>query len=170
MHPEITSARYGADGGWTNCPAQVAGSLRDREAVTANNDLCGDPALGHPKHLEIKYRLDGKERTKRLSENETWNTGTSPTTASSSLLMRGQMPLISPARFGTNAASASATDFAKTKAVCATSWPDFWNSGGAIDLSQSRDPRWMELERRIVLSQYELAAQSAATISSARSA
>jgi hypothetical protein len=33
-------------------------------------------------------------------------------------------------------------------------WPSFWKSGAAIDLSQSKDPRWMELERRVVLSQY----------------
>ncbi len=33
-------------------------------------------------------------------------------------------------------------------------WPGFWRSGGAIDLSHSKDPRWEELERRIVLSQY----------------
>lgn len=33
-------------------------------------------------------------------------------------------------------------------------WKDFWTSGAAIDLSGSTDPRWMELERRIVLSQY----------------
>jgi hypothetical protein len=33
-------------------------------------------------------------------------------------------------------------------------WKDFWESGAAIDLSQSADPRWRELERRIVLSQY----------------
>ena len=33
-------------------------------------------------------------------------------------------------------------------------WQIFWTSGGAIDLSGSRDPRWRELERRIVLSQY----------------
>ncbi|HMI02158.1 MAG TPA: hypothetical protein VK541_06735 [Pedobacter sp.] len=36
----------------------------------------------------------------------------------------------------------------------AAGWPDFWKSGGAIDLSGSKDSRWMELERRIVLSQY----------------
>ncbi|MGN0047426.1 MAG: hypothetical protein ACI37U_00830 [Bacteroides sp.] len=35
-------------------------------------------------------------------------------------------------------------------------WSRFWQSGGAIDLSGSRDPRWSELERRIVLSQYQL--------------
>lgn len=32
--------------------------------------------------------------------------------------------------------------------------PEFWKSGAAIDLSQSKDDRWKELERRIVLSQY----------------
>ncbi len=40
-------------------------------------------------------------------------------------------------------------------------WNCFWSTGGAIDLSGSRDPRWHELERRIVLSQYLMAAQSA---------
>ncbi len=35
-------------------------------------------------------------------------------------------------------------------------WPRFWKSGGAVDLSSSRDKRWMELERRIVLSQYNM--------------
>ena len=40
-------------------------------------------------------------------------------------------------------------------------WPAFWNSGGAIDLSGSRDPRWRELERRIVLSQYLMAVNEA---------
>jgi hypothetical protein len=34
------------------------------------------------------------------------------------------------------------------------SWEQFWKSGAAIDLSQSKDQRWKELERRIILSQY----------------
>jgi hypothetical protein len=42
-------------------------------------------------------------------------------------------------------------------------WHRFWTSGGAIDLSGSRDPRWRELERRIVLSQYLTAIQCAGT-------
>ena len=46
-------------------------------------------------------------------------------------------------------------------------WVNFWSTGGAIDLSGSKDPRWFELERRIVLSQYELAAQSAGSWPSA---
>ncbi len=40
-------------------------------------------------------------------------------------------------------------------------WPRFWATGGAVDLSESRDPRWRELERRIVLSQYHLAVNDA---------
>jgi hypothetical protein len=39
-------------------------------------------------------------------------------------------------------------------------WANYWQTGGAIDLSESRDPRWHELERRIVLSRYLTAIQS----------
>jgi hypothetical protein len=40
-------------------------------------------------------------------------------------------------------------------------WNQFLETGGAIDLSGSKDPRWFELERRIVLSQYLTAIQDA---------
>jgi hypothetical protein len=51
--------------------------------------------------------------------------------------------------------------FAQTKLAAQKNWNHFWLTGGAIDLSGSRDPRWFELERRIVLSQYLTAIQSA---------
>ena len=44
--------------------------------------------------------------------------------------------------------------FPQTAAASTKAWPEFWQSGGAIDLSESKDPRWRELERRIVLAQY----------------
>lgn len=50
--------------------------------------------------------------------------------------------------------------FSQIEAATAAHWHDFWSTGGAIDLSQSKDPRWHELERRIVLSQYLTAIQS----------
>jgi hypothetical protein len=50
--------------------------------------------------------------------------------------------------------------FEETAKAASEHWPEFWNSGGAIDLSASKDPRWMELERRIVLSQYLTAVNS----------
>jgi protein-glucosylgalactosylhydroxylysine glucosidase len=49
--------------------------------------------------------------------------------------------------------------FPQTRVAAARHWNEFWAGGGAIDLSLSQDPRWRELERRIVLSQYLTAIQ-----------
>lgn len=47
--------------------------------------------------------------------------------------------------------------FDQVRFACESHWPNFWQSCGAIDLSGSTDPRWVELERRIVLSLYIMA-------------
>ncbi|MBD2845691.1 glycoside hydrolase family 65 [Paenibacillus sp. IB182496] len=49
-------------------------------------------------------------------------------------------------------------------AAAARHWQDFWMTGGAIELADSRDPRAAELERRIVRSQYLTAIQCAGSI------
>jgi len=56
---------------------------------------------------------------------------------------------------------------AEALAATAVHWRGFWSHGGALDLSGSRDPRWRELERRVLLSQYLMAAQSAGSLPSA---
>lgn len=43
-------------------------------------------------------------------------------------------------------------------------WQEFWNSGAAVDLSGSTDPRAPELERRIILSQYVTAVNCAGSM------
>ncbi|AYG02502.1 hypothetical protein [Gryllotalpicola protaetiae] len=48
-------------------------------------------------------------------------------------------------------------------AAAAAHWDRFWNSGGALELADSDDPRAFELERRVVLSQY-LSALSAGSL------
>jgi len=48
---------------------------------------------------------------------------------------------------------------AATFTASADHWSRFWNNGAAIDLSDSRDARAPELERRVVLSQYLTAIQ-----------
>jgi protein-glucosylgalactosylhydroxylysine glucosidase len=45
-------------------------------------------------------------------------------------------------------------NFNKTKKNSTQKYRDFWQSGGAIDFSETKDPRAFELERRIILSQY----------------
>ena len=43
-------------------------------------------------------------------------------------------------------------------------WPEFWQSGGAVELHGTPDPRAAELERRIVLSQYLTAINCAGSL------
>ena len=43
-------------------------------------------------------------------------------------------------------------------------WASFWNHGGAVDFSESRDVRAAELERRVVLSQYLTAIHGAGSL------
>ncbi|MBN2506324.1 MAG: hypothetical protein JXQ71_06485 [Verrucomicrobia bacterium] len=54
--------------------------------------------------------------------------------------------------------------FAATRAAAAAHWGRFWSGGGVVDLSRSRDPRWRELERRVVLSQYLTAVHGAGSM------
>jgi hypothetical protein len=44
------------------------------------------------------------------------------------------------------------------------SWKKYWKSGAAIDLSGSEDPRWKELERRVILSQYLMKVNEAGSL------
>lgn len=43
-------------------------------------------------------------------------------------------------------------------------WSEFWNDGGAIELSESSHPEALELERRVVLSQYLTAIQCSGSL------
>ncbi|MEO7716443.1 MAG: hypothetical protein ABIY70_09575 [Capsulimonas sp.] len=54
--------------------------------------------------------------------------------------------------------------FDQVKRAAAKHWKTFWSTGGAIDLSESADSRWKELERRIVLSQYQTAINSSGSL------
>lgn len=60
--------------------------------------------------------------------------------------------------------NAAIPSFAQTEQASARHWQRFWQSGGAVDLSESADPRWRELERRVVLSQYVMAVNEAGSL------
>lgn len=62
----------------------------------------------------------------------------------------------------TDKAPASTTKTATDVLASASAyWQSFWSTGGAIDFSKCKDERAKELERRVVLSQYLIAIQSA---------
>lgn len=54
--------------------------------------------------------------------------------------------------------------FEQVKASSAQMWEAYWNSGGAMDFSASKDERWKELERRAILSQYLMRVNSAGSM------
>lgn len=54
--------------------------------------------------------------------------------------------------------------FAETAAASASYWTNFWKNGAAVDFSHCTDSRAPELERRVLLSQYLLAIQSAGSV------
>jgi hypothetical protein len=58
----------------------------------------------------------------------------------------------------------SLPDFSQVRMAAARHWEKFWQTGGAIDLSGSTDPRWFELERRIILSQFLTALHSSGSV------
>ncbi|WP_114558808.1 hypothetical protein [Desertihabitans aurantiacus] len=58
---------------------------------------------------------------------------------------------------------------AETERACREGWEAFWRSGAAVDLSGSTDPRAAELERRVVLSQYQTAISCAGSTPSQES-
>ncbi len=62
--------------------------------------------------------------------------------------------------FGKNESQHFSAEYGKIEKITSTSWISYWKSGGAVDLSESKDVRWKELERRVVLSQYLMKTQS----------
>lgn len=67
-------------------------------------------------------------------------------------------------QFASRAANRPREDFDRTLAAATAYWKQFWSTGGAIDFSGSKDRRWKELERRVVLSQYLLAVNEAGSL------
>lgn len=54
--------------------------------------------------------------------------------------------------------------FASVAGAATAWWRDFWTSGAAIDFAGSTDPRAAELERRVVLSQYQTAVNNGGSL------
>ncbi len=61
-------------------------------------------------------------------------------------------------------ASLTCPNVTKTFTASEQGWKDFWTVGAAIDLSESKDLRANELERRVVLSQYLTAIQCSGSL------
>jgi hypothetical protein len=66
--------------------------------------------------------------------------------------------------FSANEPTGELPSFVESERASASYWNNFWMNGAAVDFSHCTDPRAKELERRVVLSQYLLAIQSAGSV------
>ncbi len=66
--------------------------------------------------------------------------------------------------FSPNGNTEPIPSFAEVRASAARHWSAFWTMGGAIDFAECTDPRALELERRVVLSQYLMAVNCAGSM------
>ena len=58
-------------------------------------------------------------------------------------------------------------DFGTVEEANRKSWEEFWSGGGAVDFSECTDPRAYELERRVILSQYQTRVQCSGSLPAA---
>ena len=161
----IVEAEYGTATQFADVTALLRAAVQnDRLTLdTTNQALGGDPALGHPKSLRVTYTLGGKMHQTEVGENGRLHLPPGTQTHRYTLTGRGaQMEFL--CAFAPGSLPATLPSVEETFRASASHWPAFWRSGGAIDLSRSRDERWRELERRTVLSQYLMAVNEAGSL------
>ena len=161
----IIKAEYGANDKWLDLTSVANQLVKDGRFTMHADNTFGDPIVKVPKHLRVLYRLGGNISTVEVAENEDVLIDAAPERQRITLVPTKSVTefsfacAFSPHHLGPNLPSAEATITANHKA-----WPAYWKSGGAIDLSESKDPRWKELERRIVLSQYQMKVNEAGSL------
>lgn len=163
---QIISARYGAGEKWLDVTEMAKREVKSgRLRLTAGNALGPDPILGTVKTLQVKYRSGSWESESEVKENETLLIYPAPDRRRLSLVPAKQASSLSfTCSFSPKDLAKTLPTVGKSFAASREAWPKFWSSGGAIDLSGSKDPRWRELERRIVLSQYLMKLNAAGSL------
>lgn len=123
--------------------------------------------INHQKQsVLIQRQMDNSAHLVRLNWEE--NVAFDKKSKHSFLLTSAQSTLTFSAHFSqakTDSGGSTPT-FNQLQSTTAQAWKQFWQHGAAIDFAGSTHPQANELERRVVLSRYLLAAQSRATIPS----
>jgi hypothetical protein len=158
----IKHAEYGTGDKWADVTAKVAAAAtNNRIAQLVNFQVMStDPAPGMAKRMKVTYILDGLEGTAEVPDNQTLCI---PAEITNAYMVSGHRTKVMAfvCAFSATPLPSRLPSCTETKAVCGARWKKHWSTGGAIDLSASKDARWQELERRIVLSQYLMAVMSA---------
>ena len=162
---EVVSARYGAAGHWIDVTEKAKKAIQNgRLSLHVDNNLGPDPIKDTVKSMQLAYKLDGIEKSMEIREGG--QAIVDPFLDKRLLSLHGGKsnqlsfvcafapePITTPIPLAPTVVSASKS-----------AWPTYWKSGAAVDLSKSKDPRWKELERRIVLSQYLMKVNEAGSL------
>lgn len=161
---QILKAEYGANDTWVDVTEVVAkAATNGKLQVFVGNNLAPDPINGVIKRLKVTYKAGDKTQTAEARENEDLFIEADPNR--SRVLLKPTGKAISfTCTFSPKPLAKELPVTAGTVEASRASWAKFWKSGGALDLSGSADPRWKELERRVVLSQYLMAVNEAGSL------
>ncbi|MEO8019840.1 MAG: hypothetical protein ABI769_18680 [Pseudomonadota bacterium] len=110
--------------------------------------------------LTLARQLDDTRYTVRVAADRDLDIA-APATHAYRLTSPGSTQLTLLVEFSPNTAAEPLPSADSAREAVANWWESFWMHGGVVDLTGSRDPRAQELERRIVMSQYLTAVNSA---------
>ncbi len=164
---KIVSAEYGTNRKWVDVTPKLAAAVKDNRVtlrVTSDN-LAPDPAPGLTKRVRVTYTIGNVAQVMDVKENDMLDIAA--TSVSNRLYLTPSSEsdsLVFTCTYSNKNLPANLPSFGDTFSSSRKSWDRFWRTGGAIDLSQSKDPRWRELERRVVLSQYQMKVNAAGTL------
>jgi hypothetical protein len=157
----IIEASFGGATTRRDATQAVAAMVRDnRLRLIASYRLVGEWIHDEPCYLQVIYSLNGQRHIATVPDRQALVIQPSRRHRWHLQPMRGKQARFTVA-FVSGDTAGHPQPFEQVVASAKTHWAQFWNSGGAIDLSASTDPRWRELERRIVLSRYLMAVNEA---------
>lgn len=166
----VLRAEYVSAGKTLDVTAQVASLVSgDRLCVTPGPASLGISPTEPLGILKMTIGKDGREQRVEVPEYTTFEITGKGSPHRFVLSAPGKDRLVFLCAFSPGTIPRSLPTLIRTFSQTAAHWSDFWTSGGAIDLSGSKDPRWSELERRIILSQYLVAAQGSGSFPSSES-
>ncbi|MGC4043483.1 MAG: hypothetical protein QM758_06730 [Armatimonas sp.] len=164
----VLKAEYGAGNRWVDVTETVAKTVNQSRLslrVTGSVLGAGDPAPGVGKTLRVTYSAGGVTQTAEVPENDELQIEAPSTRNRITLQPDTKATRLSfVCTFSPQPLPQKLPTPETVFAACRRKWPAFWKSGGAIDLSGSKDPRWKELERRTILSQYQMAVNEAGSL------
>lgn len=157
----IKKALYGGKDSWLDVTEKVLAKIHEGKlSLTPGHGWLGDPLPRRAKQLKLTIETNGREESIVVADGATFAITPRPTPHAFKLVTTGTNRLEFACAFATAPIAAEFPSIGKVFDESSKAWKTFWTTGGALDLSGSKDPRWRELERRVVLSQYHTAAMS----------